>query len=65
MKMTKFVECRVIDSEHLAPTSRPRRAEQVAAVTRRKRSEKAAVPKFVADLYARLDPARPELNAIA
>jgi hypothetical protein len=62
MKMTKFVECRVVDSK---PTDRPRRAVQVAAVTRRKRSEKAGVPKFVADLYARLDPAGPQLNAIA
>ena len=63
--MTKFVECRVIDSEHPAPTDRPRRAVQVASVTRRKRSEKDAVPKFVADLYARLDPAGPQLDTIA
>jgi len=62
MKMTKFVECRVIDSK---PTDRPRRAVQVAAVTRRKRAEKAVVPKFVADLYLRLDPAGPQLDTVA
>jgi hypothetical protein len=61
MKMTKFVECRVIDSK---PADRPRRAEQVAAVTRRKRAEKTTVPKFVADLYLRLDPAGPQLNTV-
>lgn len=63
--MTKFVECRVIDSKSPEPTDRPRGAVKVAIVARHKQSKSNGIPKFVADLYARLDPAGPQLNAVA
>jgi hypothetical protein len=65
MKMTKFVQCRVIDSKMPERADRPRRAIQVATVVRRKQSKNSGIPKFVADLYLQLDPAASELNGVA
>ena len=69
MKMTKFVECRIIDAEEPRPSAPPKQPQVDTVKRRRPTDKKGIVQKFVTDIYRTplhgVNPLMSQLNTFA